>query len=410
MPSVGYKDTKIDDGLVERRYANGRVVYRSRVWLSESKSKLVTFDFDGKQARTEAKEKHRDRQKERRQGTLTVDSMTLTLGEARDRAWQHYQEIIDLDGANGQKPPIEQAALDGHKTAWRKRVAPYEYKEGRSLDEIKLGDFSKIVAREWLLWLAKSGVAPSTQNGTLSAVRNVLRWARNFDKMQHDPFQDIPTTERPSQDPRRGWVGKKFTKPQLASICEAARSDEFVAATPDALLSEAVIMYRWEGVRLSELAGQRWSDVDLDGEIVWVRQQRDRVRKEETKGLKWGRSERPLGMTSDLIASYTRQRAHEWSKGRGKHDDFVFTNADGKPVTVDQLKGAVRRATRLAGFGKHGPQTLRRSFGTQLAHSEFELVEGAAMMGHSVEVHDKSYVGPYRNVVQLKANARRLEA
>lgn len=409
MPSAGYKDTKIDDGLVERQYASGRIVYRSRVWLSETKSKNVTFDFKGKQARTEAKEKHRDRQKERREGTLSVESLTLTLGEARDKAWQHYQALIDTDGANGQKPPIEQAALDGHKTAWRKRVTPFEYR-GRSIDEIKLGDFTKVVAREWLLWLATSGVAPSTQNGSLSAVRNVLRWARNFDKMQHDPFRDIPATERPSQKPRRGWVGKTFTKPQLELICTTARSDEFVAATPEALLSEAVIMYRWEGVRLSELAGRRWSDVDLDEEIVWVRQQRDRYRKEETKGLKWGRSERPLGMTSDLVASYRRQRAHEWSKGRGKDGDFVLTNADGAPVTIDQLKGAVRRATKLAGFGKHGPQTLRRSFGTQLAHSEFDSVEGAAMMGHSREVHDESYVQPYRNVVQLKANARRLES
>lgn len=409
MPSTGYEETTIAPGLKERRYPSGKITYPSRIWLNDTQSKSVTFDFGGKQSRTEAKKAHRDRESKRDKGTLPVASLALTLGEARELAWAHYQQLIDSDGANGKKPPIEQAALNGHKTSWRLRVTPFEVK-GRSIDQLKLSDFTKGVAREWLKWLATTGVAPSTQNGTLSAVRNTLSYCRGADLMTHDPFHDVSEEERPDQGPRRGWVGKIFTKVELTQICDAASSDTFVAATPNALLSEAVIMYRWEGVRLSELAGRRWRDIDLERGIVWVREQRDRLNPNETKGLKWGRNERPLGMTADLVASYRRQHIHEWSKGRGKQDDFVLTQADGAPVTIEQLKGAVRRATRIAGFGKHGPQTLRRSFGTLTAHSEFDRIEGAAVMGHSPEVYDKSYAQPYRNIAQLQENVRRLEA
>jgi integrase len=71
---------------------------------------------------------------------------------------------------------------------------------------------------------------------------------------------------------------------------------------------------------------------------------------------------------------------------------------------------AVARATRLAGFGKHGPQVLRRSYCTWMAQSGTPAAEAAAQTGHSIQVWEEDYVKPLLNGTRGQEIMRRMEA
>src|SRR5262249_45683418 len=158
----------------------------------------------------------------------------------------------------------------------------------------------------------------------------------------------------------------------------AALSDEFEKQSLEnvpkghapALLGNAVVDFIKTGARLSEVAGRRWSAIE--GDVAWVREQRRKQKGAEAAETKETKSEN--GAAAILIkdvpaAAYDRQREHERSKDKACFpQDFIYTDLDGRPVSTWQLQRAVKRACRIAGFGSHGPQVLRRSLGTSLAY------------------------------------------
>jgi integrase len=404
MPATDYVDTLIAEGLYERVYSSGTIVHRS---LVTTNGKKVLETFRGLN-RTQAKAKHIERRDQGNKGELR-HAENVTLGQLRELAFTHYQGLIDLEGANGQRPPVNRASLANYRSAWPKRISAYRV-GNRSLDDVRLDDLDEKVIRGWFVWLAQQSVAPSTQNGTLSALRCALRFGRESRLMRHDPVRDLPTNERPSQKPRKGWKARVFSKSELTRVLEAATSDPFLAAT-ETVFTHAIVVFAKTGLRLSELAGLRWRDVDLVEGVLNVVQQRERAKAAEPVALtdlKSANSERELPLGPHTLAAFIAQLDLEQAKGRGGEDDFVFTDFFGQPVTVEHLKSATRRATRIAGLGEHGPQVLRRSFATQLAHANIASVEGADMMGHGPDVFDGNYAKPLRVTEQRKANVARL--
>lgn len=407
MPSQAYSDEKIEPGLIERTLASGEVVYRSFVYF-DGKQHLETFAGVN---RTEAKRLHRARRTAIDNGERPA-RRDLTLGELREEAFAHFQALIDRGKANGKPPRIRQGSLDNYKTAWTLRVSPYTH-GGKSIDRLRLDTIDRKLARAWLAWLAETGVAPSTQNGTLTAMRSVLRYARDNDYMEVDPFSAVPTEERPSQSPRDEWEAHVFSNAELARVREAILTNDFIEATPGVLLTNVVLMLIDTGMRLSETAGARWQHVDLFSKLVNVREQRERHKAAEdaaTTDPKTRRSVRSIPMTAKLYDALMAQHKHEQSKDRGKPGDFLFTDETGEPITIERIKDAVRRATRLAGLGEHGPQVLRRSFATQVAHARISSIEAEAMLGHSAKVFEDNYAKPLREAEQMAENMGKLAA
>lgn len=407
MSATEYVEEKLAPGLIERRYPSGKVVYRSSVYADGER---FFRRWEGV-TRTEAKRLHVAHGNEvKNDGARPGPS--LTLGQLRDEAFAHFETLIAQAGKNGKKPRIQSEALANHRSAWRKRVTPYMHGR-KSFDEVKLADLDRKLARAWLTWLASTGVAPSTQNGTLSALRSVLRYARDNDYMTGDPFAAVPTEERPSQGPRGGWQARVFSQTELGRVVAAAHSPAFVEATPGVTLTHVIEVLAFSGLRLSEAAGLTWRHVDLVSKVLSVDQQR-RVHKAAEpvmfKAPKSARGVRSQDMLDPLYEALLAQLDHEQAKGLGRDDDLVFTTSLGTPVGIEQIKSAARRATRIAGLGEHGPQVLRRSFATQVAHAHITSIEAEAILGHSAATFEDNYAKPLRDAEQRAENKRKLIA
>lgn len=127
------------------------------------------------------------------------------------------------------------------------------------------------------------------------------------------------------------------------------------------------------GLRLGELAGLTWGDIDLDRCLVHVRRSLSNGHTTVPKG----RRSREEPLPAELVPLMQAHRA----RVQGKR---VFISADGRELTPDRVKSVFRRCTRRAGVPVIRFHDLRHTYGTHLAmHSGAPQRVVQELMGHA---------------------------
>jgi integrase len=219
------------------------------------------------------------------------------------------------------------------------------------LDEIRARDIDRYVTRKHA-----DGLSPSTITNHLIVLKRMLNVARRWELLERVP--EIPTPKKPS------------------------RNDFLSKAESKALLKEAEDRWRpllllglRTGLRLGELRGLRWRDVDLDGGRVRVEQSLTNAGFGTPKSGK-GRSV-PLAQDIQRVLAAARQ-------GRSKLDELVFTQADGSPLAHITINRALSRAAAEAGIDrKVTPHLLRHTFASQAVLAGVPIRVVQEWLGHA---------------------------
>ena len=381
--------------LEEWRFENGEVAHRSRVYVGK-KQPLQTWRGLN---RTQAKKKHNERLFKVGNGEKPAER--LYIADVMVEAFDHLDNLARRgDGSEG--------TVGNYRSAWKKRIAD------EPIGSARLDQIDRAACLRFLRNLRDSDLASSTQNGTVSALRTVLRYAREMDYMTGDPFAGIARKEFPPQKPSTGIPSKALDNSEGQRLVEAARSEKFRAQT-DSLYTNIVVVARYQGPRSGELCGLHWRDIDLLAEeISFIGQQaRDQKVGEPVKIVPPKNKEagkRKPRMHPEVWAALNDQLVHEQSKGLGRPDDLVFTTIVGGPITRSTLLLAVKRAGKLAGLGRVVTKDLRTSWVTAAVHSGLAPVEIETMTGHTAAVVERFYAKPIRTAQQAKENVDRMVA
>jgi integrase len=125
------------------------------------------------------------------------------------------------------------------------------------------------------------------------------------------------------------------------------------------------------GLRVGELLGLRWQDVDLKAGRLVVRQN---IAREEVTTPKNHRSrEIPLG---DLVLGELRAHRHLRSK-------YVFAKPAGTRLTKKEAEGRLERDLKRAGLRHIGWHALRHTFASHLVMRGAPLKGVQKLLGHS---------------------------
>lgn len=167
---------------------------------------------------------------------------------------------------------------------------------------------------------------------------------------------------------------------------------EFLAASRKDPLYAAFVLAMAMGLRRGELVGLRWTDVDLDKRVLYVRQQTQRRRgvlyDDDTKN----RRNRALPLPAMCIAPLRwhrmRQMAAKQRAGESWDDGgYVFATRNGRPVEPRNVYRSFTRVAQSAGLrvirlhdARHGCATLLTAAGVAprvvmeiLAHSQISI-------------------------------------
>jgi integrase len=209
-----------------------------------------------------------------------------------------------------------------------------------------------------------------------------------------NPIDALLPEERPKPKRRKRHV---WTPAEIKALVAAARELGSRAGmvydyTP------LIILAIYTGMRIGELLGLRWQDVDLKEGVIRVRWQLCR----ETRTLVPPKTEagiRDIPIPASLSAYLRRLRV---ASSYSLDEHFVFCSREGTPLD----RGNVRKrgfyaAVELAGLNrpdepKLTTHDLRHAFASVIAHHGIAAVDLAGFMGHKdARVTEQTYIHPF---------------
>ena len=235
---------------------------------------------------------------------------------------------------------------------------------GKDVAEIRPGDVDPLAVRSFLAAMTRKGLAKTSQGRTLSAVRSLFRFACLEGVLTANPAQGVRTPKAPKTLPRHLRPG------EVENLIEAPAGDEPLVRRDRAILE---LLYA-AGLRVSELVGLDWPDVDLKARVVRV--------------MGKGSKERmvPFGRPA---AESLRRWLEVWEEVRagardGDEADPVFLNTFGTRLTDRSVRRVIDRWVDAAAVarGVH-PHTLRHTFATHLLENGADLRAIQELLGHS---------------------------
>lgn len=222
--------------------------------------------------------------------------------------------------------------------------------QGIAFDALDAAALRAFVASEH-----RRGCAAKTLQRRLSACRSLFGWLLRHGRIGVNPAAGL----RAPKAPRR--------LPQVLDPDEAKTLVETPVEAPLGLRDRALLeLFYSSGLRLSELCGLRWSQVDLEDALVTVHGK--------------GRRERsvPLG-------SHARAALADWRASTGaRADDPLFPGRGGGPITPRAVQLRVRQLAERQGlFKRVHPHMLRHSFASHILESSGDLRGVQELLGHA---------------------------
>jgi integrase/recombinase XerC len=235
------------------------------------------------------------------------------------------------------------------------------------------------VVRAFLASLAK-GRKKSSMGRKLAALKGFFRYLLTTQQLAKDPLLLIQT---PKQDK---------PLPAFLAVDDVFHLlDSLKVKTPlDARDRAALEVFYSTGIRVSELVGLNWADIDFQLGIVKV----------IGKGLK----ERivPIGEVAlQALRDYGIELRKKWHS-QCKGESAVFLNHQGRRITTRSVARIVEKHLKLAGIPvKMGPHGLRHTFATHLLNSGADLRVIQELLGHASLSTTQRYT--HLNLDQLTA-------
>jgi integrase/recombinase XerC len=251
-----------------------------------------------------------------------------------------------------------------------------------SLDPAGTPDVQKVdvpVVRAYLASLTK-GHKKSSVGRKLAALKGFFRYLVATHRLEKDPLLLIHSPKQEKALPKFLSVDDVF---HLLNHIKVATALD--------VRDRAILEFFYStGVRVSELVGLNWSDVEVQLGIVRV--------------VGKGSKERivPIGAVAlRALEDYRSEVRRKW-KLPCKGANAVFVNNRGKRITTRSVARIVEKHLREVGIPiKMGPHGLRHTFATHLLNSGADLRAIQEMLGHTSLSTTQRYT--HLNLDQLTA-------
>lgn len=221
-------------------------------------------------------------------------------------------------------------------------------------------DVDSDVVRSWVASLMEAGVAPTTVNRKMSALRTFYAYLCSEGVVDNSPMFGLHAPKCPKRLPA-------FVKEQeMVALVEGCDfGDDFVAHR-----DRVVIACFYEtGIRLSELIGLDVNDVDFSAGVIKVLGKRNRHRLIPI-----------VQELSYLLKEYICERAGVALEA----EKALFVTPKGvrmNPTAVYRLVNGRMKAGNVA-VSKKSPHVLRHTFATVMLNNDAELGAVKELLGH----------------------------
>jgi len=201
----------------------------------------------------------------------------------------------------------------------------------------------------------RRGLSPKSLQRRLSACRSFYQWLLKHGRIAANPAASIRAPKAPRKLPR------------LLDADEATRLVEVPTDVPLGLRDRALLeLFYSSGLRLSELCGLCWRDLDLDSGLVTV--------------LGKGNKQRSVP-----VGSHARNALAAWrDETSAPNDAPVFPGRHEAPISQRAVQLRIKLLAQRQGlFKRVHPHLLRHSFASHVLESSGDLRGVQELLGHA---------------------------
>jgi len=201
----------------------------------------------------------------------------------------------------------------------------------------------------------RRGLSPKSLQRRLSACRSFYQWLLKHGRIAASPAAAIRAPKAPRKLPQ-------VLDPDEAKALVEVPTDAPLGVRDRALLE----LFYSSGLRLSELCGLRWRDLDIAHGLVTV--------------LGKGGKQRSVP-----VGSHAREALTEWKKeSAGSAEKPVFPGRGGAPISPRAVQIRLRLLAQRQGlFKRVHPHLLRHSFASHVLESSGDLRGVQELLGHA---------------------------
>lgn len=318
-----------------------------------------------KEARTKAIRAHKE-------GTLEADRRKETVGQYLER-WLTAKESAKT---------IRAATIRSYRGHLDNYLMP-------NLGRVRLSDLKASQIDAMLVRIRKANdgkprnqqVSASTERRIIATLRSALRDALRAGQIHRDPTIGAHVSKE-SAERRDVWTPEEFGQFRAWMEYQEGHAEH---------LAPLILFAVGTGMRLGEICGLRWSDVDTEAGYLTVRQQAQLQGKEvvfQPVKTKAGQDRWvPLaGWVPDALKAWKVQQGRErlisgqaWANDRG----LVFTDALGAPLIPNNVSKTFGRMAERAGLPKVVFHSLRHLAATIMLQNGLPLPVVSRILGHS---------------------------
>jgi len=219
---------------------------------------------------------------------------------------------------------------------------------------------------DWIRDMRRAGYAPHSVHNYWAPINLVMRFAVRRGALASNPADQLTSAERP----KPGLGRRRFLDKHEMECLLSAATDRYRVAIACGLFA---------GLRLSELLGLVWDDIDFRGEAIRVRFQMGRDGKR--RPLKTAAARRDVILMKPLASELLRLRVASPFSGPG---DLVFCSTMGATIGHRNLtaRGLEKAATR-SGVDGATFHVLRHTFASMLIARGHDPVFVSRQLGHA---------------------------
>jgi integrase len=251
------------------------------------------------------------------------------------------------------------------------------------LGDLELADVDVDRVAELIVEMEEAGASPASILNHLKPLNGVFKLAVRRGLIAQNPISLLTVDERPRVERKELRV---LEPAEIAALLRAAgeRGQRKQAKYDYALLLRTAV---FTGLRLGELLGLQWRDLDQGPGVLHVRRQV--TPRGEITEPKTTRARRRVVLAPDLVVLLVEHRRSARATGRGGPIDFVFASKTGRPLSSRNVvhrgfEPAVEDAKlKEVGKPKLRFHDLRHCFASMMIDLGLSSTDVAAQLGHA---------------------------
>lgn len=281
---------------------------------------------------------------------------------------------------NVQRPLLKPRSYDRKRCTCERQVFPY-------VGKIQVSSLSAEDVESMLLKLYEKKLSYSSLKKTYEAINGYVKYLVDKRVLPYNPIANVqvPRPEAESRDDIRF-----YTEPELDLIyAEAVR--KYSNGRPVYRQGDAIILLGNTGVRLSELLGLTWRDVDFVNKKLHIRKNRvmrltystggeKRTESVTQPGGKTKNSFREIPLNTKAISALNNLKSINGGF------EYVISSKNGKPSHPRNIDRMFRNILVACGFSEdkiNGVHSLRHSFATTLIRKGTDIKVVSKLLGHA---------------------------